>query len=298
MRKRAFLAVAAGVLLLAGLEGSATPTPPPGFLDAWAWSMDDPRFGGLSGLEMAKNGLDFIVLSDRGAITSGQLTRDAGGRITAVSAQPFQLLKAHGAAALKPSRADSEGLALAGDGSLFVSFEGVARVLHYKVLGGSAQDLPIAPAFRSMKLNAALEALAIAPDGTLYTLPERTAQQDQPFPIYRFRNDQWENTLTIPREGSFLPVGADFGPDGRLYLLERDFRGLSGFASRLRRFTVADEGFTDAETLLETPVGLHDNLESVSVWRDTAGHLTASMVSDDNFNLLLRTEIVEYRLPD
>lgn len=298
MRKRAFLAIVAGVVLIAGLEGSASPTPPPGFLDTWAWSMEDPRFGGLSGLEIAENGLDFIVLSDRGAITSGQLSRDAEGRITAVSAQPFQLLKAHGAAALQAARADSEGLALAPDGSVFVSFEGAARVLHYPRLGGSAENLPVAPDFRRMQLNAALEALAIAPDGTLYTLPEQTAQHDQPFPVYRFRNDQWENTLTIPREGSFLPVGADFGPDGRFYLLERDFRGLSGFASRLRRFTLTDAGFVDAKTLLETPVGLHDNLESVSIWRDAAGHLTASMVSDDNFNLLLRTEIAEYRLPD
>lgn len=298
MRKRAFLAIAAGMVLIAGLEGSASPTPPPGFLDAWTWSMDDARFGGLSGLEIAENGLDFIVLSDRGAITSGQLSRDAQGRITAISAQPFQLLKAHGTAALLAARADSEGLALAPDGSVFVSFEGAARVLHYPRLGGSAENLPVAPDFRHMPLNAALEALAIAPDGTLYTLPEQTAQQDQPFPVYRFRNDQWENTLTIPREGSFLPVGADFGPDGRFYLLERDFRGLSGFASRLRRFTLTDAGFADAKTLLETPVGLHDNLESVSIWRDAAGHLTASMISDDNFNLLLRTEIAEYRLPD
>lgn len=286
------------MVLIAGLEGSASPTPPPGFLNTWAWSMEDPRFGGLSGLEIAENGLDFILLSDRGAITSGQLSRDAQGHITAVSAQPFQLLKAHGLAVLQAARADSEGLALAPDGSVFVSFEGAARVLHYPRLGGSAENLPVAPDFRRMQLNAALEALAIAPDGMLYTLPEQTAQHDQPFPVYRFRNDQWENKLTIPREGSFLPVGADFGPDGRFYLLERDFRGLSGFASRLRRFTLTDAGFVDAKTLLETPVGLHDNLESVSIWRDAAGHLTASMVSDDNFNLLLRTEIAEYRLPD
>jgi Esterase-like activity of phytase len=106
------------MVLIAGLEGSASPTPPPGFLNTWAWSMEDPRFGGLSGLEIAENGLDFILLSDRGAITSGQLSRDAQGHITAVSAQPFQLLKAHGAAALQAARADSEGLALAPDGSV------------------------------------------------------------------------------------------------------------------------------------------------------------------------------------
>lgn len=286
------------MVLIAGLEGSASPTPPPGFLDAWTWSMEDQRFGGFSGLEIADNGLDFIALSDRGAITSGQISRDADGWIAAITAQPMQLLKAHGDTPLHPDRADSEGLALAPDGSLFISFEGVARVLHYPRLGGPAENLPVASDFRRMQLNAALEALAIAPDGTLFTLPERSGRPDRPFPVYRLQNGQWDKSLTIPREGGFLAVGADFGPDGRFYLLEREFRGLSGFASRLRRFTLTDVGFVDAQTLLETPVGLHDNLEGVSIWRDTAGHLTASMISDDNFNLLLRTEIVEYRLPD
>ena len=298
MRKRAFLAVAAGGVLIAGLEGSASPTPPPGFMGAWRWSLEDQRFGGFSGLEIAANGLDFIALSDRGAITSGKISRDAEGRISAITALPIQLLKAQGAKPLHPNRADSEGLALASDGSLFISFEGAARVLRYPRLGASAENLPTAPDFRRMQPNAALEALAIAPDGTLFTLPERSGRPDRPFPVYRFQNSQWDKTLTIPREGGFLAVGADFGPDGRFYLLEREFRGLSGFASRLRRFTLTDAGFIDAKTLLETPVGLHDNLESVSIWRDAAGHLTASMISDDNFNLLLRTEIVEYRLPD
>jgi hypothetical protein len=36
----------------------------------------------------------------------------------------------------------------------------------------------------------------------------------------------------------------------------------------------------------------------VAIWRDDAGRLTATMVSDNNFLDLLATEIVEYRLPD
>jgi hypothetical protein len=58
------------------------------------------------------------------------------------------------------------------------------------------------------------------------------------------------------------------------------------------------KSFDKGEILLETPVGLYDNLEGVSIWRDDAGHLTATMVSDDNFAFFLRSEIVEYRLPD
>ena len=35
---------------------------------------------------------------------------------------------------------------------------------------------------------------------------------------------------------------ADFGPDGQLYLLERDFGWLAGFATRVRRFTLGPDG--------------------------------------------------------
>jgi hypothetical protein len=285
-------------VLVAGLEGSASPAPPPGFLDEFQWRMDMPRFGGFSGIELAANGLDFISLSDRGAYTSGRISRDAEGRIVSVSADPMALLKADTDTPLKPRRADSEGLALASDGSVYVSFEGVARVLHYPQFGGTAESLPIDPDFKTMQENSSLEALAIGPDGAIYTLPERSGSENRPFPVYRFKSGKWSHTFSIPREGSFLAVGADFGPDGRFYLLERDLRGLSGFASRLRRFNVAPDGFSAETTLLETPAGLHDNLESVSIWRDAAGHLTATMVSDDNFTPFLRNEIVEYRLPD
>jgi hypothetical protein len=298
MLRRSVVAITVGLVLAAGLEGSASPTPPPGFLDEFQWRMDTPRFGGFSGIELAANGLDFIALSDRGAYTTGRITRDGDGRITDFSAAPMALLKSDTEAPLKPQRADSEGLALAADGSIYVSFEGVARVLHYPKLGGTAIGLPIDPDFKKMQENSSLEALAIGPDGAIYTLPERSGSENRPFPVYRFKSGTWSHDFSIPRKGSFLAVSADFGPDGRFYLLERDLRGLSGFASRLRRFDVGSNGFSAETTLLETPAGLHDNLEGLSIWRDAAGHLTATMVSDDNFTPFLRNEIVEYRLPD
>lgn len=88
----------------------------------------------------------------------------------------------------------------------------------------------------------------------------------------------------------------DFGPDGRLYLLERALRGLF-FATRVRRFEIAEGArVVSEETLLETAAGTHDNLEGISVWRDGAGDIRITMISDDNFRFLQRTEIVEYRL--
>ncbi|MDA1155104.1 MAG: esterase-like activity of phytase family protein, partial [Proteobacteria bacterium] len=51
------------------------------------------------------------------------------------------------------------------------------------------------------------------------------------------------------------------------------------------------------EVLLETRLRTHDNLEGISVWQDEQG-LRMTLISDDNYRALQRTEIVEYRLTD
>lgn len=297
MRRRAGLGLTAGLLLLAGLGGSTVPLPPSGFLGAFDWSMESPRFGGLSALEISADGSGLVVLTDRGHIARAVIRRDAQGRIADIATQPFTQLRDGDGVRLPPGRTDSEGLAVTANGQIYVSFEGPARVQHYASLDSAAENLPQAQGFAKMDKNKALEALAISEDGTLYTLPEDTPAPAQDFPLYRLRDGQWDSAIRITRLGNFLPVGADVGPDGRLYVLERQFRGLAGFVSRLRRFDL-DAGRQSGVILLETSAGVHDNLEGVTIWRDAAGHLTASMVSDNNFLGFLATEIVEYRLPD
>jgi len=298
MYRRSGFAVIAGVTLVLALEGSASQPAAEGYIGSFVWTMDDARFGGFSGIEVAPDGFTFTALSDRGAWTRGQITRDAEGVITAMAAAPIELLKGNKVAPLSVGRSDSEGMATGADGEIYVSFEGAARVLRYASFGGSAENLPQHPDFRKLQRNSALEALAIDAEGTLYTLPERSGREDRPFHVYRFRKGAWDQPFTLPRRGSLLPVGADFGPDGRFYLLERQFLGIMGFASRVRSFTLIGDGLTDEQTVLQTPSGRHDNLEGLSVWRDGNGAIRLTMISDDNFRFFQRTEVVEYRLPD
>ena len=186
---------------------------------------------------------------------------------------------------------------MARDGTIWVSFEGIPRVVRYDTPDSPAKPLPRPAAFDKMQGNSSLESLAILPDGTLLTLPERSGELTRPFPVWRWRNGAWDQPFSIPRSGDWLAVGADIGPDGRFYLLERDFRGLLGFRSRVRRFDLRPDGgaISNEQVLLESRSLQYDNLEGISVWDDGIG-IRLTMISDDNFFWLQRTELVEYRV--
>jgi hypothetical protein len=49
--------------------------------------------------------------------------------------------------------------------------------------------------------------------------------------------------------------------------------------------------------IFTSAVGQHDNLEGLSVWRDTKGTIRLTMIADDNFYFFQTTEIVEYGIP-
>lgn len=269
-------------------------------LASFTWTapagQDATWFGGFSGIEVQDNGRRLVVLSDRATLARARITREAG-LITAAHITKRRHLRASTGNLLQGRVVDSEGLVRAPDGSLYISFEGVSRIAHHKNGSSRAKVLPRPQAFRQLPLNKSLEALAMDDRGRLYTLPENAPDQNDEIPVWRWDGARWSQPFSLPRRNGFMPVGADFGPDGRFYLLERKFM-LIGFRSRLRRWDITDVGAMQEITLFETALGTHDNLEGVSVWRDQAGALRATMISDDNFSALQRTELVEYSLPD
>jgi len=254
--------------------------------------MPDPSFGGFSGLEVSENGSSFIALSDRGNVISGSFQRQEQV-VSGIDAGPIHRLRREFGIPLEREYSDSEGLALAPDGTLFVSFEWEHGLRSLDASNGQTSELITLDAFENFQENASLEALAIGPDGALYTMPERSGRASQPFSVYRLIDGNWDQPFSIPRRGAFLPAGADIGPDNLLYILERDFVGV-GFRTRVRRFALDGTG---EELVLETALRTHDNLEGISIWQDAVG-LRMTMISDDNFRSFQRTEIVEYRLTD
>jgi hypothetical protein len=238
------------------------------------------------------DGKSFTSISDHGSVALGSLERSSEGVIESVSTGSLKPLKNIKSDALRRFQGDAEGLALRSDGQAYISFEGQHRVWSYPALTGRATALPKHPDFEEFQTNSSLEALAIDADGRLLVLPERSGGETTPFQIYRYDGTRWQTPFTLPRHGNFLPVGMDVGPDGKLYLLERWFRGI-GFSSRVRRFELTETGLKNEETLMKSGLGSHDNLEGISVWHD-GENIRLTMISDDNFKVFQVTEFVEY----
>lgn len=291
MRRLALLlaAVAAACSPAAGANGPRLE------LDAKVpWHQAWEHFGGFSGLVMLDGGTRFLTISDRGFWVTGSVEREDGTLVGAKIDRRGRLHETRGQI-VRAGAYDAEGLAMDARGRAYVSYEGENRVRRYDEINGPATALPSHPDFPRLQNNSGLESIAVDRDGTLYAIPERSGKLTRPFPVYRLRNGVWDKPFAVRRDGEFLVSDADIGPDGDLYVLEREFSWL-GFRTRVRRFDIGPEGLGNERTLLETGLNQLDNMEGISVWRDPEGRTRVTLISDDNFFPLQQTLLAEYIL--
>lgn len=262
------------------------------------------RFGGLSAL-IWEQGRGLSAISDRGwSVTGLPQGVSPSQKPTPVRLSP--LLDEYGQK-LRSLASDAEGAALDPRGGWLVSFEGEHRIWRYPHPGATALRVRGAAAWAGLQSNSGLEAIATAPDGAIYAIPERSGAEERPFPVWRRRDERWE-TLFLPRTGDYLVTDAAIGPDGRLYVLERSLSLLGGFGMRIRR---ADpEGARPGATLTpelvaELPAGSGvDNMEGMAflppdpMEPGEGGEREARLlvISDDNFRFFQRTLMIEFRL--
>lgn len=289
MRRRP-VALIAG-LLLAPVAASADTLEPDGFFD-WA----SESVSGVSGLEVAADGTGFVAVSDGGWWIEGSFER-SGGRISGVAALRVEPIIGQDGLPVAARRvgdwSDAEGLAIGADGSAWVSFERWAHVWHFARPFGRAEWIRDHPTFYDHADNWQLEAVAVDPDGVVYTISEKPFAQG--FPVYRLGpDDLWTIETYLPEADVFAIVGADFDADGALYLLERKLVVGLWWQNRIRRIRL--DGSEDA-VLWTGERGEYGNLEGISVWRDGA-ETRLTLVSDNNGSGAEATQFVEFRLSD
>lgn len=251
-------------------------------------SSSDDRFGGLSALVKTQDG--YLSVSDRGMLFSfkgGQFER----------AQVTALREANGKRLKGKKRKDSEGLALARDGSIYVSFERDHRVVHYGRDGTVRENiLSLEKEKQALASNHGIEALEILQDGTLLLMGEGISSHSSTA-VWLVKDGQQKRFDLPLKDGFKLTDVARVAQTDRFILLERYYKPLLGVKARLSYLNVSADSVTRGAVLGDisppTPV---DNFEGVAVHQDDQGRMIVTLISDDNFSPLQRTLLARFLL--
>lgn len=259
------------------------------------WSIDDPAFGGMSALLMAPDGSTLFAGGDHGTLVEARVRRDKSGWITGIEGPVLTPVSLSSGLPPTTFKMDLEALARDRSGGLVTAFEGFVRI--ERLSAPAARPTATHPwdSFVDMFGNQAFEALATLPDGRLIAITEAPLTSTHAGSVI-YDGKIWHDGPEIPVSEGFMITGADTGPDGCLYLVERRYTLASGFTSRLRRLSGGPQEWVDTP-LYTTPPAQLGNVEGVAVWRDGQGQLAIEMLTDNGFWPFTPTRLIGLRAP-
>jgi hypothetical protein len=264
------------------------------------------EFGGFSAIRVEPDGEHFVSLTDKGSWLTGRIVYDHGRPTGIADAVMAPILGPDGRPLAARGWYDTESLAER-DGWLYVGIERVNRIvrLDFAKFGvlARAEVVPAPPGIAKLPNNKGLEALAFAPrggklGGALMAFSERGLDPDGNLKAFLVGATPAE--FSVKRRDEFDISDATVLPSGDVLLLERRFSWLSGIAMRLRRIAIADVApgaLVDGPVMLFADMGYQiDNMEGLSAHAALNGGTVLTMISDDNFSILQRTVLLQFRL--
>ncbi len=265
-------------------------------------------FGGLSALRLDAAGERFTALSDQGEWFTGRLVyrgRELAG-LDEVRAAPILGTDGHPVAAR--GWFDTESIAFDG-GTAYVGIERVNQILRFDGFGqddvrARGQPIAVPPLVARLPHNMGLEALAFVPrgaplGGTLIALSERGLDAAGNLLAFLIEGPS-PGVFTVRRRNDFDISDAALLPPGELLLLERKFSWFDGVGIRIRRIalsSIAPGAVVDGPSIFDADLAQEiDNMEGLDVHRSGDGDTILTMISDDNFSLLQRTLLLQFKL--
>jgi hypothetical protein len=195
---------------------------------------------------------------------------------------------------------DAEELADDGQGGLVVAYEGTHRLRRFELddLAAAPVALQVPEALAADPGNSGMEAVVGLGDGSLLALSEGLPAEDGGALGWLIGDAGIEALSYLPARG-FVPTGADRQGD-RLYVIERRFSWLGGFASRIVMLPVDEVGpgasLRGEELARLGRPSVSDNFEAIAARAGPDGGTLLYVLSDDNFNPLQQTLLLQFSL--
>lgn len=266
-------------------------------------------FGGFSALWRDPARARIVTITDQGQWFTGDLAYSGQSLAGITNARMAPILGQDGRPLQDGPDYDCESLAIAG-GEAFIGIERTHRVLRFpwaeRGMLARGEPIELLEAIRRQPRNRGIEALCFAPPGhplagALLAFAEAPPDDDdKPSPGWVVTGSS-RFEFHIARSEEFNVTDALFLPSGELILLERSYSPLRGVACRIRRIAgdaIRPGAMLDGEVLLQVDRHFEvDNMEGIAAHRDpVSGETILTLVSDDNFNPVQRTLLLEFTL--
>ncbi len=276
---------------------------------------DDDAFGGYSGLIVSPNGFSLLAVSDKGQWLTATIVYDNGSLSNVETAQTAPVLGISGTPLTGKSAQDAEGLASYGSlgfvGDVYMALERQERILRFAFGTDGFASVPtlisLPDAATQGPANKELEAVGLLSRGAageeaILALSERHLDEDGNI-LGWIIGGSTPGELAVERSGDFDITDLVVLPDGDVLILERRLSALMLAGMRIRRLPRSDISagrLIRGEVLLEAdqPRATIDNMEAIAAHRSANGELRLTLMSDDNFNPLQRTLLLQFALPE
>ena len=271
------------------------------YLGGWSLTSADPRLGGISGLNIAHDGL--LAISDAGTVMRIGFS---GGRPATLRLQGLP----DGPGTRGPGdarKADRDTEALATDpatGRHWIAFEQHHEVWRYAPGFTRAEAHAKLPHTAAWEDNLGAEALARLPDGRTLAISENLSGPNGTADMLLFASDPtaggpMRRLRYRPPPGGYRVTDAAVLDGKRLLVLHRRFSLTTGVGAHLGVVDIAaldGAAVVSPRTVAEWgPQLAIDNMEALAVARE-GGRTVIWMASDDNFNPIQRTLLLKFAL--
>lgn len=262
-------------------------------------SSSDPRFGGLSSLRVAADGIGFTAVSDEGWRVDGRMLYDLQGHLAGVEGVtlvPLLSRRGRPLPELGKHESDAESLVRDADGTLVIGFEGDHRIVRYPGDGAAPSLVAPPPGLQQAPVNSGLETLVRLRDGRLLAITEKLKVEGGVRGWIGGGKGGWQSFVWATSEG-FVPTDATQLPSGELLVLERRFPPVGARLRLLPAASIKAGGLLDGTQIARLEGSLQlDNMEGIDARRGPAGETLIWLISDDNFSFLQRTLLLMFRL--
>lgn len=272
---------------------------------------DHPSFGGLSGIVISGDDdgkrVRMMAVSDRGHWLEARLALDTNGVLEGIGGWRIRSLRDPQGRPVSANKAgklfDAEAVARDSDGSLLVAFEQVHRLWRYRPnLDAPAKPVDLPRVVAEAPGNGGLEGITVLADGRLLLISERHENPggDGSLRGWLGREGRFDPVSYVPSD-DFSPTDLATLPNGDVLVLERSYSVARGVRARVRRIPAATlrvgARLEPAEIARLVPPVPVDNFEGIAV-RIDGNRTFVYLISDDNFNPLQRTLLLQLRLND